>query len=265
MRIGVVSYANSLPLAAGLAEHLPGAELVADTPAAVVRALDEGRLDVGLVPVAALAGRPHWKVVPGLGIAGEGAVRSVLLLANCPPAGIRTLFPDPASMTSNTLARLWLAHTAGVSPEPLRPASGSPSIVADRLAAADATVVIGDEALFWKGEAALVVDLGEAWTEWTGLPFVFAVWAGPGAEEAGLQPALIACYEGNAGRLADLARRVHPGDEARAALVESYLRDNIRYRLGAREEQGLQRFFTLARETGFLPEAPKGNLHVHAG
>lgn len=264
MRIGVVSYANSVPLAAGLEDYLPGAELVADTPAAIVRALDEGRLEVGLVPVAALAGRPRWKVVPGLGIAAEGAVRSVLLLANRPPAAIRTLLPDPASMTSNTLARLWLAHAAGALPELLPPASGS-SAAANRLGAADATVVIGDEALYWKGEAAQVVDLGAAWKEWTHLPFVFAVWAGPDAEEPGLQPALLACYERNAGRLPELARRLHPGDGARAALVESYLRNNIRFRLGAREEQGLQQFFTLAREAGFLPDAPKGSLHVHAG
>jgi len=261
MRVGVVSYANALPLAHGLAAHLPGAELVAAAPAVIVGELDAGRLDVGLVPVAALAGRPHWNVVPGLGIAGEGEVRSVLLLAHRDPAKLRTLLPDPASRTSNVLARLWLAHLGA---DPAVP-PGGPSTVAERLAAAEGTVVIGDAALHWDGDMPFRVDLGAAWTEWTGLPFVFAVWAGPGAGGRHLERAFLECHLENAERLEALARHAHPDDPARAALVESYLRESIRYRLGPREERGLDRFFTLARDGGFLPDAPTGNVHVHAG
>jgi chorismate dehydratase len=259
MRIGVVSFTNTLPLASGLERHLPEAEIVRTTPSRIADGLEAGDLDIGLVPVAALGANPSWTVVPGLGIAAEGPVRSVLLLSRVPVHRIRRLALDPASRTSNQLARLWLRHVHAVVPECV---PGPPDPVR-RLEAGDAAVVIGNDALFWTTPVAEHVDLGRAWTDWTGLPFVFAVWAGPGAGDPGLAAGLEACYRENAARLSELAERAAAGDSARRDLIESYLRTNIRYRLGSRETEAMNRFLGMAAADAAL--SPEGESHVPLG
>jgi chorismate dehydratase len=124
----------------------------------------------------------------------------------------------------------------------------------------DATVAIGDEALLWSDTNALTIDLGGAWTEWTGLPFVFAVWAGPKALPE-LRPAFLACYEANAVRLKLLAQE---RDARRAALLESYWTESIRYRLGERENQGLVRYLSLGAEAGYFEPVEKGRPYVQS-
>jgi chorismate dehydratase len=257
IRVGVVAFTNAVPLADGLERFLPDADLVGLTPSRIDDGLREGSLDLGLVPVAALADHPEWSVLPGLGIASEGPVRSVLLVSKAPPERIQSLVLDPASRTSNQLARLWLQHRTGTSP---RVVSG-PDRLADRLQLGDATVAIGDEALFWSDKGLLSIDLGGVWTEWTGLPFVFAVWAGPRAYPE-LHGAFLRCYETNVTRLQELARQRAAGDAVRAELLESYWTHSIRYRLGDREAQGLMRYLSLGTEAGFFEPIEKGRLHV---
>ena len=259
MRVGVVSFLNAIPLSHGLEATLPGAELVPLTPARIADQLEAGALDLGLVPVASLAMHPEWHVLPGLGIASEGPVRSVLLVSHVPPERITRLVLDPASRTSNLLARLWLEHRAGATPE----VTPGPPALQDRLACGEATVAIGDEALYWRQDGIWSLDLGGAWTEWTGLPFVFAVWAGPGRVEAETASAFEQCYARNAARLDVLARDAAQGDRVRQDLIETYWRHSIRYRLGSRESQGLSSYLTLAAEAGYLRPA-KGSLHVEA-
>ena len=163
MRIGVVGFINTLPLAYGLEEFLPEAEIVHATPAKIADDLTLGNLDVGLVPVSVFAIHPTWQSVPGLGIAAEGPVRSVLLVSRVPLTRIERLVTDPASHTSNHLARLLLTHEFGITPEVI-PGPADPE---SRLALGDATVIIGDDALEWAGPGE-VLDLGGAWTAWTG-------------------------------------------------------------------------------------------------
>jgi chorismate dehydratase len=258
IRVGVVSFTNAVPLSVGLDRFLPEVEIVHLTPSRIADALGDGTLDIGLVPVAALASHPEWNVLPGLGIASEGPVRSVLLVSRVLPERITRLVLDPASRTSNQLARLWLRHRQGTTPEVI----SGPSRLAERLELGDATVAIGDQALRWpaKDVTFTSIDLGGAWTEWTGLPFVFAVWAGPRALPE-LQPAFRRCYEMNAGRLGSLAKAL---DVPRAALLESYWTESIRYRLGERENQGLMRYLSLGAEAGYFEPVEKGRRYVQS-
>jgi len=106
------------------------------------------------------------------------------------------------------------------------------------------------------------VDLGEAWTAWTGLPFVFAVWAGPGAGDPVVAKALEGCLAANQGRLEALALQAEPTDPERRRRVADYLSRSIRYRLGEAEERGLRTFLQRAREAGCLPPAPTVPYHA---
>ena len=215
-------------------------------PAECADLLASGEADIGLVPIFELT-RQALAVVPGVSIAARGAVRSILLVSRCPAGEIRTLAADSSSRTSVALARILLARKFGASPRVLiRPPALDPM-----LAEADAALIIGDPAL--RLDPALpgyhVYDLGQEWTDWTGLPMVFAVWAGrqeviaPWVAEA-LQKS---CAYGRARREEIVAAEsVRLGFSAE--LVRKYLSDHIVCDLGPAEMEGMRRFLDYVRE-----------------
>ena len=223
MRFGAVHYLNAKPLIAGLEP------LVLDTPSALADRMSAGDLDVALLPVAAGEAQSLPRI-GHLGVAAEGPVDSVLLFTKRSP--VQTLRLDPSSRTSRLLAQILLKERPL-----LRDQFGAdPELV--ETDDADAELVIGDAALdrFLAGEPAL--DLAAEWTDWTGLPFVFAAWYGDAAACEQLEAAYARGY-------ADL-ENLASGDRL------NYLKHRIRYRIGPREEQGLARFLELARSHSLL-------------
>ncbi len=174
-RFGIVHYLNSWPLAwTFLRRQGPAwAEPVYLPPSRVADGLASGDLEVGLVPSAELQRIPGLAVVPGLCIASQHEVKSVLLVSQVPPERIRRVALDESSRTSAVLVQLLLAERHGVRPEvaPFRPELEA------MLATADAALLIGDPALRVDRRGLHVVDLAAEWRALTGLPFVFAVWA----------------------------------------------------------------------------------------
>src|SRR5258706_16463029 len=134
-----------------------------------------GAVEIGNIPAIEMF-RQNLQMVPGLGVAARGAVRSILLVSKRPLAEIRTLAADSSSRTSVALTRIILSRRYGVEPE-FHPHAPDLAAMLDQ---ADAALIIGDPALRLDRTALpyLVADLGEEWTEMTGLPMVFAVWAG---------------------------------------------------------------------------------------
>ncbi|NCO68934.1 MAG: menaquinone biosynthesis protein, partial [Acidobacteria bacterium] len=179
LRLTGVSFLNSRPLVAGLEAGIAAPFAYTYRPALPADAADilgRGEAVAGLVPVAALPALAGFHALPDLGVACNGAVRSVLVVSRVAPERITRLAVHSASRTSAALARLLLAERWGVRPEIV---TVDPPL-AIMLATADAALVIGDPALALAGHTGLVeIDLGEAWQSWTGLPFVFAAWAVP--------------------------------------------------------------------------------------
>ena len=122
-----------------------------------------------------LRGEPY-RIVPGAGIVSEGPVASVALFTTVPVGAIRTIAADTSSRTSNALLHVLCAERFGIDPE-FRPMRPDPAVM---LRQCDAALLIGDPALFLDHEAlgATKIDLGQEWTGMTGLPFVWAFWAG---------------------------------------------------------------------------------------
>ncbi len=185
-----VQFLNARPLLAGLEAGITAPfpyRFATAEPSVCADRLAAGEAAAGLVPVAALAGMPGLRALRGLGVAARQEVRSVLLVSKVPLAQVEVLAAHTASRTSVALARLLLAQRWGVRP---RIVPSRPPLEA-MLAAADAAVIIGDPALAVCGRTGLVeVDLAGAWVEWTGLPFVFAVWGVSATAPAGLAPVL---------------------------------------------------------------------------
>jgi len=191
LRIGIVDYLNSWPLAWGFLSGrlVDEYEAIYCPPAEVADRLAAGDLDVGLIPSIEAQRIAGLQVVPGLCVAATHEVRSVLLLSSRPVAEIRRVALDENSRTSAALVRIVLAERYGIEPQMVERA---PEI--DRmLAEADAALVIGDPALQVDRDRFVILDLAAEWRQLTGKPFVFAVWAArSGVAADGLVAALTA-------------------------------------------------------------------------
>ena len=138
------------------------------------------------------------------------------------------------------------------------------------LARGDAALIIGDKALVWEPETLRLkpdttvrkIDLGEAWTSMTGLPFVWAFWAGrAGVLSGGDVAALQAARDAGVKHSEAIAREYFRDAPQHRDLGARYLRDNIRYYLGNEERAGLELFYRYAAEIGVVPAA--GDLRFY--
>jgi chorismate dehydratase len=255
--IGAVSYLNTRPLVHGM-ERGPGAariRLTYATPAVLADRLAAGELDVALLPVVELARIPDLEVVPGLGISTHGASRSVRLVSRRPAEAIESIALDLESRTSNALARLLLHDEWGRRPE-VREGCGS---LEDSLRAADAAVRIGDKALFEPvPDGLLVYDLGQVWTDRTGLPFVFAVWAArAGVVDRELYRWMHAARRSGSRAVGEIAASFTWDGEPRPEVARTYLTQHIRFRLGTPEVRAMERFFVAAHRLGLIDAPPE--------
>jgi chorismate dehydratase len=253
VRLGAVGYLNARPLVYGLERH-PRFDLRYDIPSECARLLHAHAIDVGLIPsIEYLRGPQPYAFVPGPAVTSRGAVASVAIFTRVEPKDIRTIAMDTSSRTSVALSAVLLRRVFGVTPDAVPMAPDLDAM----LARADAALIIGDNALFLEPQSAIhKVDLGELWTAETGLPFVYAVWAGwPGAVGPEDVAILQRARDEGAANSDAVAEAYYPDDPARQAVARRYLRDNIRYVLGADELEGLRTFYRYAAEAGLAPAA----------
>ncbi len=251
LRVGAVSYLNTKPLIYGLEQRAPQAEVVLDVPSKLAVDLAADKLDVALIPSVEFFRHPGYTIVSDACIACRGPVLSVKLFSRGPIEAIRTLALDVGSRTSVALALVLLEQRYGIEPavEPLE----AEATLDDT--AADAVLLIGDRAIHSPpGRFEVVWDLGDQWCEWTGLPFVFAMWtARAGRDLAGLDAALAAARDDGVAHLNDIAQREAAPLGLTRPQCLSYLRDNLHFYLGPREQQGLELFYRYASGQGLVP------------
>lgn len=251
IRVGAVSYLNSRPLIRYLTQFLPAANVEFDLPSRLADRLAAGKLDVALIPSIEYFRNPGCTVVSDACVACEGPVRSVKLYSRVPVSRIRTLALDEGSRTSVAMTRILLKERFALEPAlELLPIGAT---VED--SSADAVVLIGDRGMFsLAGRFCLVWDLGEEWSRWTGLPFVFAMWvARPGLDWKSLAQAFSAARDEGVRQVDRIAREESPLLGISEIECRAYLRDHLRFTLGPRERKGLETFFRLAVTHGLAP------------
>jgi predicted solute-binding protein len=205
-----------------------------------------GAADIGIIPSVELNRQPYGQV-RGLGIAARGPVRSILLISSKPLGRVRTLAGDTSSRTSVALARIILSRRYGTE---LRVVPHGPDVTG-MLAAADAALIIGDPALRldFRTLENRVVDLGAEWTEMTGLPMVFAVWAGrKDAITPEVEAVFQASYQFGRMHLDEIVRLEAPARGLAPELAREYLTRHIVCDLGPAEYRGLDLFLEFARQ-----------------
>jgi chorismate dehydratase len=229
-----------MPLVDGLPKNVA---VSFDLPARLPKLLESGRSDAVLVSSVYALTLDGARAADGVGIVSEGPVESVRLFFKKPLDRLKSLAFDPASMTSNLLALLILRDVHGSDPSPVAVAGG----VEATLAKADAAVLIGDAGMTARPKCADALDLGWSWTEWTGLPFVWALWTGLDGLDSRLadvlasSPRILGAGRGGSmddGYIGSVAAR----SGWAPATVRSYLGTTMVYRVGDREKEALAEF-----------------------
>lgn len=248
-RVCAVSYLNTVPLVWGFLRS-PDANLrdAFDVdfalPSVCADRLASGEADIGIVPVIEIA-RQKLEYFRGSGIACHGPVRSILLISKVAFQEIRTLAADSGSRSSVMLARVILAEKYGVEPKLY---SQPPELTA-MLGQADAALIIGDPAL--RLDPAILpfetLDLGGEWNTMTGLPMVFAVWAGrKEALEPRYEAAFLDSCRYGIGHAQEIAREEAPRRGISEDLARQYLTQHIVYELHDRDYEGMQLYLESA-------------------
>lgn len=235
-RVGSVRFLNAAPLVRGIED-----EIILATPAKLAEMLQRDELDAGLVSITEVLFHDRYDVLDGMAIASLGEVQSVFLAHRRPLAEAREIYCDTASLTSVNLLRVLLAER-GLTPE-FKPLPDYASAVG-----LDFVLLIGDAALdFLRAPHPHEIwDLGAAWLELTGLPFVYAVWAlRRGVQNQPLRQQL---REARDFGLDTLDSIIRSRTEYDYDFRKDYLGWHIHYFLGHDEKRGLAKFIELLRK-----------------
>lgn len=264
-RIGCVSYLNARPLIAGL-DTGEEPRVRFDVPARLLADLEAGDVDIALCPVIDYhRARTPLVVVPVGGIGCAGTTLTVRLFSRVPIERITRVHADSDSHTSVALLRVLLAERYGLRPE-LVSYHAREQVAEHRLTEPPETMLlIGDKVVADSPRAIEYphqLDLGQAWRETMGLPFVFAVWMARRGSDLGELPRLLDTQRRvNAERIDAIAERDAPRHGWPRELAREYLGGIMRYTIGPRELEAIERFGTLAAQHGLIP-APRP-LEVH--
>lgn len=254
-KLGAVSYLNTLPLIHYLKERP-----VLAPPAALARFLRVGDVDIATVPIVAYFENPHYTLIPGICIGSHGPVQSVKLFFNSPDIhihNVKTIYLDMESKTSIMLLKVLLQFKFrrnlgeitfyhGYHPLPSREV--------------EAKLLIGDKAMK-EIPISPPLDLGEEWTAWTGLPFVYAAWVSRRPEVS--ERAIAELTEARDSGIRNL-RSVIPTDLSFPyPMVEDYLK-NLNYVLGPGETEGMMLFRDYLHRAGWIAPIVETDIKRHA-
>jgi predicted solute-binding protein len=242
-RIGCVPYLNARPLIYGIED-----KVTLCTPARLADLMHRNQFDAGLVPVAEVLRHDQYELLDGIAIASRGAVASVFLAHREPIETLKRVAVDPASRTSVWLLRVLLKIGYHIEPEFYPRPAGA------KLSEHEAMMLIGDDAIWYatRNGAQPVWDLGAAWMELTGLPFVFAAWALQRGVETGPVAALL--RGAKAAGLAHIEQIVQDATEASPGFLRDYYTRHVWFELGKAEKQGLKRFQQYLKDLNLIEQ-----------
>ena len=263
VRLGCVSYLNTTPLIEGLGKF-DRARLTLTPPSGLIDLLLADDVDLGVISaIDYQRSAEPLAVVPVGCIACDGPTMTVRLYARRPIEELTTIAADVDSHTAVTLLRILMREQYNIDPE-LTPFDAEVSLPADGDDAPwpEAMLVIGDKVITRSPPAALFphqLDLGQAWKDLTGLPFVYAIWmcraSKRDAPEVRLGADLLNRQRRhNEQRLAWIAAHRAPRHDWPADVALTYIRDLLHYDVHEADLVGLERFYDLAATHGLIEQ-----------
>lgn len=244
-RISIVSYLNSKPFLLGIRNSKINSqvEMSLDIPSKIVAKLLYNLVDIGLIPVAGLADLGKYKIISDYCIGAVGEVKTVVLVSDVPLNEIETVLMDYQSRTSVLLAKIlakyyWKKKFVWE--------NTCNNFQNKSINGKIAGVLIGDRVFEVEGKFKYSYDLSEEWQKFTGLPFVFAVWAAnkeiPEFFEAEFNEAMKLGLE-NIDTVVKQEQKDYPGVD-----IAEYFTNNISFELDSAKRKGMQKFLQLAQK-----------------
>ncbi|MGI9553489.1 MAG: menaquinone biosynthetic enzyme MqnA/MqnD family protein [Thermodesulfobacteriota bacterium] len=243
LKLGDVPFLNSKPLFYPIEHGLVDSdiEIVSYPPNILSKQLYERKIDLGLIPVAELLTRGSYKIVPDISISSFGKVDSVILISNKELKDIKTVALDKRSQSSSNLIRVIFNNFLEMTPE---------FIIRDYddrfLVNVDAGMIIGDAGLkflYTNNKSFEIYDLGELWTDFTGLPFVYAVLAvNEGVDLGDELDTLTRSKKVGAGLINEICDKESIKIGISKDLCVNYVSNRIHYDLDEEEVKGILEF-----------------------
>jgi len=265
MKIGRIPYINCYPVYGAIDRGVVSleAELVDGVPTELNRRMAVGELDISVVSAVEYArASERYLLLPDLAISCDGPVRSVMLFSKRPAGDLtsRNVIVSRSSMTSVALLELLFENVWHSSPRFVPGDAEVRDVVVDSPIDAEARLVIGDAALVLgsnhRERYPHVYDLGQAWKEWTGQPFVFAVWVAQRSTDVKdalvAHAGLITSRNWGLEHLPELAEQAHEATGVERKVCAEYL-SGLDYGLSYPHLAGLTEFYRRLVERGRIP------------
>lgn len=239
IKVGIVNYLNTKPLLYGISQSLikNSIELIEDYPSNIASHLLEGRIDIGLVPVAIIPHLNEYYIHTDYCIGCDGPVASVCLFSDSSIAEIETVLLDYQSRTSVELLKILLKDYWKITPNVIDTAPDFRSSIKGSTAG----LVIGDRSFEQRKDSRYVYDLGEAWKQYTGLPFVFAAWISTKRLDEGF---IQEFNEANRFGVQNISRVIAATPYV-LFNMEEYFTKYVSYELDNEKQKGLKRFIQM--------------------
>jgi chorismate dehydratase len=264
MRLGRIPWINCYPIYGAIDRGVVSmpAELVSGTASELNDLLAAGELQVSAVSAVEYArNAAGYHLLPDLAITCDGPVHSVALFSKCPVEDLtgRTVLLSASSRTSVLLLELLCRHRWNIRPRFATARAEAPDLATLTALPHEAVLVIGDAALHLSTQSLypVKVDLGAEWKAWTGLPFVFAVWAArrdtPAAAVRTVHRRLLESRAWGLAHLDELATAAAQNTGVAERVCRAYLGD-LDYALSYRHLAGLTDFFRRLAQEGLVPD-----------
>ena len=253
-RLAASSYLNSAPL---IWSFIHGSRkgtvnLTDPVPSRCADLLAKGAVEAALIPVIEYQRIPEVSLVPDVCVGSKGKVRSVVLVTRFKNLqDIRSVALDDSSRTSAALMKIIFLEFLGVEPKWVTSAPNVDLMLKD----SDAALIIGDPAMTFARDELRIVDMAGLWREYTGLGFVFAVWAvrNNDSPRVGAIDFAAARDEGIV-KIEEIISHYEQEIPLTRDELREYLTDDITFHIDQPMKQGMQLYFDLAYKHGLIPE-----------
>lgn len=244
IRISAVKYANTYPFIYGLKESGFDKRVILETdhPADCAAKLIDGRVDIGLIPVAVLPLMKEYHIISDYCIGANWNVRTVMLLSNCPFEEIRNIYLDYRSRSSVNLTKV-LAKNSWK--REFKWINTSKAFDFRNIGPNEAVVLIGDQCFEFENSFRYKIDLAREWKEFSGLPFVFACWTANKVLDNKFIKDFNEALQLGVNNIDAVVEKFGKTGIIKGEILSTYLVENIDYNFNDEKKAGLKLFLEL--------------------
>ena len=247
IRISAVKYANTYPFIYGLTESGFEKKVILETdhPADCAAKLINGKVDIGLIPVAALPLVKEYHIISDYCIGANGNVRTVMLLSNCPFEEIKNIYLDYRSRSSVTLSKVLAKNSWKREFRWINTSKGFDFL---NIGLNEAVVLIGDQCFEYENSFRYKIDLANEWKKFSGLPFVFACWTANKKLDDSFIKEFNEALKLGVNNIDGVVEKFGNTGTITGEILKKYLTENIDYNFNEDKKKALKLFLELMGE-----------------